>query len=202
MEGGASGTEMPRRMRSEAAGVFAFGRHRPRIHPTAFVTPGTFIVGKVIIRPRASVWFGAVLRGDFGRIEIGEGSLIEDNVVVHGNVMVGKQCVVGHGAILHGCSIGDRAVIGANAVVFDGAVVGAGALVAAGSVVYPKTKVVEGTVFRNSAGGNNPSVGRVGGRLKHWGADAYPPIISAYRRGWSGRPRRLRGPARVARAGR
>ncbi len=82
------------------------------------------------------------------------------------------------------------------------AVVGAGALVAAGSVVYPKTKVVEGTVFRNSAGGNNPSVGRVGGRLKHWGADAYPPIISAYRRGWSGRPRRLRGPARVARAGR
>ncbi len=195
---------MPKPTRSEAAGgaVFSFGRHRPRIHPTAFVTPGTYIVGRVTIKARASVWFGAVLRGDFGRIEIGEGSLIEDNVVVHGSVVVGKQCVVGHGAILHACSIGDRAVIGANAVVFDGAVVGAGALVAGGSVVYPKTRVARRTVFRNSAGGNNPSVAGVGDRLSYWRAESYASIIAAYRRAWNGRPRGLRRVSRRARAGR
>ncbi|MBI4589864.1 MAG: gamma carbonic anhydrase family protein [Candidatus Rokubacteria bacterium] len=178
---------MPKGTASEAAGgaVFAFGRHRPRIHPTAFITPGTYIVGRVTIKARASVWFGAVLRGDFGRIEIGEGSLIEDNVVLHGDVVVGKHCVVGHGAILHGCSLGDRAVIGANAVVFDGAVVGAGALVAAGSVVYPRTRVARRTVFRNSTGGNPPSIAAVGDRLRHWRAESYTPIISAYRRGWN-----------------
>lgn len=165
--------------------VFAYGRHRPRIHPTAFITAGAYIVGRVTIGSRASVWFGAVLRGDFGRIRIGEGSLIEDNAVVHGKVVVGKRCVVGHGAILHGCVIHDGAVIGSNAVVFDGAVVGAGALVAAGSVVYPGTRVARRTVFRNAAGGHNPSVAAVGHRTRHWRAESYAPLIAVYRRGSS-----------------
>jgi len=94
-------------------GVFPYGRHRPRIHPSAFVTPGTYIVGRVTIKRGASVWFGAVLRGDFQPIVIGEESIIEDNVVVHGRV-VGQRCVIGHGAVLHGCSVGAGAVIGAR----------------------------------------------------------------------------------------
>lgn len=163
-------------------GVFSYGRHRPRIDPRAFIAPGTHIVGKVTIKRGASVWFGAVLRGDFGRIEIGEASLIEDNVVVHSTVVVGKRCVIGHGAILHGCSIGDGAVVGSNAVVFDRAVVGKGALITAGSVVYPGTKVPPRTVFRNSAGGNNPKIAAVGNRTRRWRALSYRPLLAVYER--------------------
>jgi gamma-carbonic anhydrase len=161
----------------------AFGRHRPRIDPTAFVTEGTHIVGRVTIGPRASAWFGAVLRGDFDPIKVGAESLIEDNVVLHGKVVVGRRCVIGHGAVLHGCTVGDAAVVGANAVVFDRATIGAGALVTAGSVVYPHTRVPPRTVFRNSASGNRPTIEPIGGRLGRWRAAEYRKLIAIYRRG-------------------
>lgn len=163
-------------------GVFPFGRHRPRIHPAAFVTPGSYIVGRVTIRRGASVWFGAVLRGDFDAIDIGEDSLIEDNAVVHGRVVVGPRVVVGHGAILHSCRVGAGALIGSRAVVFDGAEVGAGALVAVGSVVYPGTRIPPRTVFRNDAGGNRPSIAPIGTRMKRWSAAGYRRLIAVYRR--------------------
>jgi carbonic anhydrase/acetyltransferase-like protein (isoleucine patch superfamily) len=159
----------------------AFGRHRPRIHPTAFLTEGTYVVGRVTVGPRASIWFGAVLRGDFEPIRIGAESLIEDNVVVHGRVVVGRRCVIGHGAILHGCTVADGAVIGANAVVFDRAHVGAGSLVSAGSVVYPKTRIRPGMLFRNSAADNQPVTEPIGRRLQRWDATAYRRVIAMYR---------------------
>lgn len=165
-----------------APGVFPFGPHRPRIHPSALVTPGTYIVGRVTVKRGASVWFGAVLRGDFHPIVIGEESLIEDNAVIHGRVVVGPRVVVGHGAILHHCRVGAGAVIGSRAVVFDEAEIGRGALVAAGSVVYPKTRVPPHTVFRNDAGGNRPSIAPIGTRLKRWDARNYRRIIAVYRR--------------------
>jgi gamma-carbonic anhydrase len=163
------------------AGVIPFGRHRPRIHPSAFVTEGTYVIGHVTVARRASIWFGAVLRGDFDPIRVGEESLVEDNVVLHGRVVVGRRCVIGHGAVLHGCTIGDGAVIGVNAVVFDGARIGAGALVAAGSVVYPGTRVPPRTVFRNSAIGNRPSIEPVGRRTHRWRATTYRRLIATYR---------------------
>jgi carbonic anhydrase/acetyltransferase-like protein (isoleucine patch superfamily) len=157
-----------------------FGRHRPRIHPSAFVTEGTHVIGRVTVAPRASIWFGAVLRGDFEPIRVGEESLIEDNAVLHGRVIVGRRCVIGHGAVLHGCTVGDGAVVGANAVVFDGAKIGAGALVAAGSVVYPKTRIAPRTVFRNSASGNHPTIEPVGRRMRRWQATSYRRIVRTY----------------------
>jgi carbonic anhydrase/acetyltransferase-like protein (isoleucine patch superfamily) len=168
----------------------AFGRHRSRIHPTAFLTEGTYVVGRVTVGPRASIWFGAVLRGDFEPIRIGEESLIEDNVVVHGRVVVGRRCVIGHGAILHGCTVGDGAVIGANAVVFDRAHVGAGALVTAGSVVHPKTRIRPGTLFRNSPAGNRPVTEPIGRRLQRWEATSYRRVIAMYRAAAGGRGKR------------
>lgn len=158
-----------------------FGRHLPRIHRSAFVADGTYVVGRVTIGRRASIWFGAVLRGDFDPIRVGEESLIEDNAVLHGRVVVGRRCVIGHGAVLHGCTIGDRAVVGANAVVFDGARVGTGALVTAGSVVYPGTRVPPRMLFRNSAGGNRPSIEPVGQRMHRWRATSYRRLVATYR---------------------
>ena len=159
-----------------------FGRHRPRIHPSAFVTEGVYVVGRVTVARRASIWFGAVLRGDFEPIRVGEDSLIEDNVVLHGRVVVGRRCVIGHGAVLHGCTVGDGAVVGVNAVVFDGARIGAGALVSAGSVVYPGTRVPPRMLFRNSASGNNPTMEPVGRRMRHWQATSYRRVVATYRR--------------------
>jgi len=132
---------------------------------------------------------GAVLRGDFEPIRIGEESLIEDNVVVHGRVVVGRRCVIGHGAILHGCTVGDGAVIGANAVVFDQARVGAGAMVTAGSVVYPKTRIPPRTLFRNSAAGNHPVTEPVGTRMQRWRATPYRRVIAMYRASGADRAR-------------
>src|SRR4029079_13919476 len=121
-------------------GVVPFGRHRPVIAPDVFVAPGTWIIGEVTIAAAASVWFGAVLRGDAGPIVIGPGTLVEDNVVLHGAITTGTAVVLGHGAVVHDSTIGDRAVIGSNATVF-GATVGEGAIVAIGSVVNPRTVV-------------------------------------------------------------
>lgn len=163
------------------AAAIPFGCHRPRVHPSAFVTEGAYVVGRVTVARRASIWFGAVLRGDFDPIRVGEDSLVEDNAVLHGRVVVGRRCVIGHGAVLHGCTIGDGAVIGVNAVVFDGVRVGAGALIAAGSIVYPGTRVPPRTVFRNSAGGNHPSIEPVGRRMRRWRAGAYRRLIATYR---------------------
>jgi carbonic anhydrase/acetyltransferase-like protein (isoleucine patch superfamily) len=160
-----------------------FGRHRPRIHPSAFVTEGAYVVGRVTVARRASIWFGAVLRGDFEPIRVGEDSLIEDNAVLHGRVIVGRRCVIGHGAVLHGCTVADGAVVGVNAVVFDGARIGAGALVTAGSVVYPGTRIPSRTVFRNSASGNHPTIEPVGSRTRRWQAMSYRRIVATYRSG-------------------
>jgi carbonic anhydrase/acetyltransferase-like protein (isoleucine patch superfamily) len=184
----------PRRARGPA-GVLPFGAHRPRIDPTVFVAPGAWVIGQVTIEREASVWFGAVVRGDFEPIVIGPESLVEDNVVVHGRVTVGRACVIGHGAVLHECSVGDRTVVGANAVVFN-AILGEGAIVAIGSVVYPGTVVPPHTLFRNGAGANRPSLEPVGDRLRRWDAAAYRRILDVYRGAGAAAP----GPA--ARAGR
>jgi carbonic anhydrase/acetyltransferase-like protein (isoleucine patch superfamily) len=163
------------------AGVLPFGRHRPRVDPSAFVAPGAWLIGQVTVERQASVWFGAVVRGDARPIVIGPESLVEDNVVLHGRVTLGRACVIGHGAVLHDCVVGDRAVIGSNAVVFD-ATVGEGSLVAVGSVVYPGTVVPPHTVFRNGAGGNQPTVAPIGDRLRRWDASWYRRLLAVYRR--------------------
>jgi carbonic anhydrase/acetyltransferase-like protein (isoleucine patch superfamily) len=119
--------------------ILDFNGIRPRIHPSAYIAPTAVIIGDVEIGEQASVWFGAVLRGDGNRIVVGPRSNVQDNAVVHINhengTFIGADVTVGHCAVLEGCRIGDGALIGMNACVLDGAEVGARAVVAAGSVV-------------------------------------------------------------------
>jgi carbonic anhydrase/acetyltransferase-like protein (isoleucine patch superfamily) len=102
----------------------------PRIHPTAFIAPGATVIGNVTVGEEASVWFGAVIRGDEPEheISIGARTSIQDNVVVHvsrqGATVIGAGVTVGHGAILESCVVGDGALIGMNAVVLQRATVG------------------------------------------------------------------------------
>ena len=121
--------------------ILPFNGVRPRIHPTAFVAPTAVIIGNVVVEEEASVWFGAVLRGDDPEheIRVGARSSVQDNVVLHvsrqGPTVIGPEVTVGHGAILESCVVGTRALIGMNAVVLQRAVVGEEALIAAGAVV-------------------------------------------------------------------
>lgn len=125
--------------------IIEFKGKRPRIHPDAFIAPTAALIGDVIVEEGASIWFGAVLRGDFGQIKVGKNTSIQDNAVLHtlpgDKTVVGDNVTVAHGAVLHNCTVEDGAIIGMNAVVLDYAVVGAEAMVAAGAVVSSKARI-------------------------------------------------------------
>ena len=125
--------------------IYALGDLEPDIHETAYVHPDAVVIGAVTLGPKASVWPSAVLRGDDGRIVIGEGSNVQDGAVVHCtpdyDTTVGNYCTVGHIAHLEGCTIKDRALVGTASVVLHQAVVGEGALVGANAVVVGGTIV-------------------------------------------------------------
>jgi carbonic anhydrase/acetyltransferase-like protein (isoleucine patch superfamily) len=128
--------------------IYAVGEKVPRIHPSAFIAPTATIVGDVTVHERASVWYGAVVRGDTSYAVIGPGANVQDGAVVHGRAdlpaLIGEDASVAHNAIIHGATIGARALIANGAQVLDGAVVGEGALVAAGSVVLPEMQIPAG----------------------------------------------------------
>ncbi len=121
---------------------------RPTIGEDVFLAPTAVLIGDVTIGDHATVWFGAVLRGDFSRIEVGERSSIQDNAVLHCAVdlptIVGADVTVGHGAMLEGCVVRDGALIGMGAIVLHHAHVGARAVIAAGGVVAERQQVRPG----------------------------------------------------------
>jgi carbonic anhydrase/acetyltransferase-like protein (isoleucine patch superfamily) len=111
----------------------------PTIGEDVFLAPTAVLIGDVRIGDHANVWFGAVLRGDASHIEVGAGSSIQDNAVIHCAddlpTVIGDAVVIGHGACLEGCVVEDHALIGTGAIVLQRAHVGAGAMLAAGSVL-------------------------------------------------------------------
>ena len=119
--------------------IYALGDLVPHIHTDAYVHPDAVIIGAVTIGAQASVWPGAVLRGDFGRIEVGDLTSIQDGTVVHTTAdwptVIGPRCVVGHNAHLEGCRIGEDCLVGSGSVVLNRATVEPGAGVAAAALV-------------------------------------------------------------------
>ncbi|GAA6735042.1 hypothetical protein YIM1640_22010 [Thermus oshimai] len=123
---------------------------RPQIHPSAYVAPTAVLVGDVVVEAEASVWFGAVLRGDYDRIVVGPGSCIQDNAVLHTGeglpTLVGPSVTVAHLAFLEGCAVEEGALVGVGALVLNRARVGARAVVAAGSVVLEGMEIPPGVL--------------------------------------------------------
>jgi len=121
---------------------------RPSIGRDVFIAPTAVLIGDVRVADRANIWFGAVLRGDFSHIEIGEGSSIQDNTVIHCAdelpTIVGRDVAVGHGAILEGCVVEDRALVGMGAILCQRSRLGAGAMLAAGAVLSERTEIGPG----------------------------------------------------------
>jgi len=124
--------------------LLPFGGKFPRVSPEAFVAPTAVLIGDVTVEAEASVWFGAVLRGDDPEhgIVVGARSSVQDNVVVHvgrwGPTIIGPDVTIGHGAVFESCVIGRGSLVGMNSVILQEAVVGEECLLAAGTVVLEK----------------------------------------------------------------
>jgi carbonic anhydrase/acetyltransferase-like protein (isoleucine patch superfamily) len=122
-----------------------------------FIADTATVIGKVRLKQGASVWFGAVIRGDNEWIEIGEGSNVQDGSTCHTDLgfplTIGKNCTVGHNAILHGCTVEDGSLIGMGSIVLNGAKIGRNSIVGAGSVItagkqFPENSLIIGSPAR------------------------------------------------------
>jgi carbonic anhydrase/acetyltransferase-like protein (isoleucine patch superfamily) len=122
-----------------------------------WVAENAVLIGRVRLKDQASVWFGAVLRGDNEWIELGTRSQIQDNATLHTDpgfpLTIGTDCVIGHDVILHGCSIADNSLIGMGAIVLNGAKIGRNCLVGAGALVtegksFPDNSLIVGAPAR------------------------------------------------------
>ncbi len=125
--------------------IYALGERVPTIDPSAYVHPDATVIGLVEIGAEASVWAGAVLRGDYGRIVVGARTSVQDGTVVHAthelDTVIGSDCVVGHNAHLEGCTIEPHSLVGSGSIVLHRCVVGPHALVGANAVVTNGTIV-------------------------------------------------------------
>src|ERR1700745_3402298 len=119
-----------------------------------FIADTATVIGKVRLKNSASVWFGAVLRGDNEWIEVGEGSNVQDNSTCHTDpgfpLVIGQNCTVGHNVILHGCTLEDDSLVGMGSIVMNGAKIGRGAVVGAGSGItegkhFPEYSLIIGS---------------------------------------------------------
>jgi gamma-carbonic anhydrase len=124
---------------------------RPTLGRDVFVADTAVVVGDVWLGDGASVWFGAVVRGDCYPIRIGARTNVQDNAVIHvtggeAKTSIGDDVTIGHGAIVHGCTVGDRCLVGMGSIVLDGALIGSDSLVAAGALVTPGTIVAARSV--------------------------------------------------------
>jgi carbonic anhydrase/acetyltransferase-like protein (isoleucine patch superfamily) len=128
--------------------LFAFEGREPTVSPTAWIAPTATLVGDVRVEDEASIWYGAVLRADFGPIIVRRGANVQDGSVLHGGMdpvtEVGEGATIGHLCVVHGAIIGAEALIGNGSTVLDGAIIGRRALVGAGATVAPGMKVPDG----------------------------------------------------------
>jgi len=125
-----------------------FNSKSPKIADSAFVSEAAYITGNVEIGENSSVWPGAVIRGDFGKITIGNNTSIEDNCVVHSgtDVSIGNNVIIGHSAVVHCRRIGNNVLVGNNATILNGAEIGNFCIIGAGSLVPPETKIPDNSL--------------------------------------------------------
>ncbi|MER6068321.1 gamma carbonic anhydrase family protein [Streptomyces sp. NPDC001817] len=130
---------------AQQALIVGIGGKEPQVEPGAFVAPTASVIGDVTLHAGASVWYGAVVRGDVERITVGAQANVQDNVTLHADpgfpVSVGERVSIGHNAVVHGATVEDDCLVGMGATVLNGAVIGAGSLVAAQALV-PQGMVV------------------------------------------------------------
>ena len=136
--------------------IYALDGLAPEIAADCWVAPDANVIGRVVLDPGASVWFGATLRGDTEEIRIGAGSNVQESSVLHTDagfpLVIGANCTIGHRAMLHGCTIGDGSLIGMGATVLNGARIGKGCLIGACALVTEGKEIPDGSLVMGAPG--------------------------------------------------
>ena len=131
--------------------IFRLDETSPSIDPTAWVAESARVIGSVVLGVDASVWFGAVLRGDTELLTVGRGSNVQDGSVVHADpgrpTTIGEGVTIGHLVMLHGCTIGDNSLVGIGAVILNGARIGRNCLVGARALVTEGKSFPDGSLI-------------------------------------------------------
>jgi carbonic anhydrase/acetyltransferase-like protein (isoleucine patch superfamily) len=139
--------------------IYEFDGERPELPSDGryWIADSADVIGRVRLKSHASIWFGAVLRGDNEWIEIGERTQIQDNATLHTDpgfpIIIGDNCVIGHNVVLHGCLIAAKSLIGMGAILLNGAKIGQNCIVGAGALVtegkeFPDNSLIVGTPAR------------------------------------------------------
>jgi len=181
--------------------LFSFEGREPAISPSAWIAPTATLIGDVLVEAEASIWYGAVLRADFGPIAIRRGANVQDGSVLHGGddpmTEVGEGATIGHLCLVHGAVIGAEALVGNGATVLDGAVVGPRALVAAGATVPPGMTIPGGML---AAGVPAKVIREIGGGARQW-VETNPEVYRALARRHAAGARPVPGPGPVTGSG-
>jgi carbonic anhydrase/acetyltransferase-like protein (isoleucine patch superfamily) len=136
--------------------IYQLGQHQVRAEGDFWVAENATVVGKVLLRHNASIWFNVVLRGDNELITVGEGSNVQDGAVLHTDpgfpLLIGPHVTVGHKAMLHGCEIDEGSLIGINAVILNGAKIGKNCLIGANALITEGKQIPDNSVVMGSPG--------------------------------------------------
>ncbi|MCB2135433.1 MAG: gamma carbonic anhydrase family protein [Rhodobacteraceae bacterium] len=136
--------------------IYALDGRSPTLGEGVWIAPDANIIGKVVLEPFSSVWFGTTIRGDNEEIVVGEGSNVQENCVLHTDMgfplVIGANCTVGHKAMLHGCVIGEGSLIGMGATVLNGARIGRGCLIGAGALITEGKDIPDGSLVMGAPG--------------------------------------------------
>ncbi len=135
---------------------YRLGDARVETHPDSWTAPTATLIGRVRLQQNASVWFGAVLRGDNELIDIGPDSNVQDGTVMHTDMgsplTLGRGVTIGHNAMLHGCTVGDYSLIGINAVILNGAKIGKYCIIGANALIAEGKEIPDGSLVMGSPG--------------------------------------------------
>lgn len=163
------------------------GALAPAVSPSAFVHPGAWVLGEVVLGDEVSVWPASVLRGDVGRISVGARTNLQDGTIAHATsgvsvTTLGEECTVGHRVTLHGCTVGNRCLVGMGSTLMDNVVLGDECFVAAGTLIPPgKTFPARSFIL-----------GMPGKRVREVSAEELEAIAKGWR-GYVGLAKRHRG---------
>ncbi|MDP2919085.1 MAG: gamma carbonic anhydrase family protein [Dehalococcoidia bacterium] len=163
--------------------IRSFEGKTPRIAESAFVSEAAYVIGDVEIGENSGVFPGAVIRGDFARIKIGNGTMVEDGTIIHSgsDVEIGDNCTIGHSVVAHGTRIGNNCLIGNNATILDNAKVGNHCVIAAGSLIPQGTEVPDYSMVMGIPGVIKEISPALRQRLQS-GNQAYAQLLKRYKK--------------------
>jgi carbonic anhydrase/acetyltransferase-like protein (isoleucine patch superfamily) len=136
--------------------LYSLDGQSPEIADDTWVAPDANLIGRIVLKPGASVWFGCTLRGDNEEILVGDGSNVQENCVLHTDLgyplTIGAGCTIGHKVMLHGCTIGQNSLIGMGATVLNGAKIGNNCLIGAGALITEGKEIPDGSLVMGAPG--------------------------------------------------